>query len=120
MSENDKTKSYQEKLQQLKTMTSIVYLCQVCSFVLAGLPLLIGIAINLIKRDEVKGTWLESHFNWQIKTAWMTLAGFAVAGLLMFTGLGYMILLPVIIYFVYRIAVGWTALTADKAIGEEN
>jgi uncharacterized membrane protein len=104
------------KLESLKKMTAIVYLCQVLAFALAGLPLLVGVAINFIKRAEVQGTWLESHFNWQIKTVWITLAGFALAGLTFGIGIGFFILIPTIVLLVYRIAIGWTALNADKPV----
>lgn len=113
-----KAQQDEEKLQSLKRITSVVYLCQVLTFVLAGLPLLIGVVINLLKRDEVEGTWLESHFNWQVKTVWVTLLGFALAGFTFTVGIGLYILLPTLVYLVYRIAVGWTALTANKPINE--
>jgi uncharacterized membrane protein len=104
------------KLESLKKMTTMVYLCQVLAFALAGLPLLVGVTINFIKRNEVRGTWLESHFNWQIKTVWITLAGFALAGLTFGIGIGFFILLPTIVLLVYRIAIGWSALNADKPV----
>lgn len=104
------------KLESLKKMTAIVYLCQVLAFALAGLPLLVGVTINFIKRNEVRGTWLESHFNWQIQTVWITLAGFALAGLTFGIGIGFFILLPTIVLLVYRIAIGWSALNADKPV----
>lgn len=104
------------KLESLKKMTAMVYLCQVLAFALAGLPLLVGVTINFIKRNEVRGTWLESHFNWQIKTVWITLAGFALAGLTFGIGIGFFILLPTIVLLVYRIAIGWSALNADKPV----
>jgi uncharacterized membrane protein len=105
-----------EKMASLKTLTGVVYLCQVLAFGFGGLTLLIGIAINFMKRDEVKGTWLESHFNWQINTVWITLAGFALAAVLMVVGIGYFILLPVILLLIYRIVIGWMAWTAEKPV----
>jgi uncharacterized membrane protein len=105
-----------EKLESLKKITAMVYLCQVLAFALAGLPLLAGVIINFIKRNEVQGTWLESHFNWQIQTVWITLAGFALAGLTFGIGIGFFILIPTIVLLVYRIAIGWTALNADKPV----
>lgn len=108
-----------EKMQSLKTTASIVYICQVLTFVLAGLPLLIGVAINFLKRNEVAGTWLESHFEWQIKTVWITLAGFALAGFTYPVLIGFLILAVTLVFLVYRIAVGWTALTANKPVREE-
>jgi uncharacterized membrane protein len=104
------------KLESLKKVTAMVYLCQVLAFALAGLPLLVGVIINFIKRNEVQGTWLESHFNWQIKTVWITLAGFALAGLTFGIGIGFFILIPTIVLQVYRIAIGWTALNSDKPV----
>jgi uncharacterized membrane protein len=105
-----------EKMASLKTLTGVVYLCQVLAFGFGGLTLLVGIAINFMKRNEVRGTWLESHFDWQINTVWITLAGFAIAALLMFTGIGYFILLPVVLLLIYRIVIGWMAWTAEKPV----
>lgn len=115
---NDKSNDQQsdDKLKSLKNITAIVYLCQVLAFALAGLPLLVGVAINFMKRKEVEGTWLESHFNWQIKTVWMTLAGFALAGLTFAMGLGAYILLVTVVLLVYRIVVGWNTLHNGKPI----
>lgn len=105
-----------EKIASLKTLTGIVYLCQVLAFGFAGVTLLIGLAINFIKREEVQGTWLESHFDWQVNTVWITLGGFAVAGFLMFSGIGYFLLLPIVLLLIYRIVIGWMAWTANKPV----
>lgn len=105
-------------LEKLKRLTAVVYLCQVLTFALAGLPLLVGVAINFINRNDVEGTWLKSHFNWQIKTVWITLAGFALSGLTFGMGIGLFILIPTLVLLVYRIVIGWTALTVNKPINE--
>ncbi|MGZ8226391.1 MAG: DUF4870 family protein [Methylococcaceae bacterium] len=107
-----------DKLPGLKKLTAIVYLCQVLAFVLAGLPLLVGVAINFMKKNQVQGTWLESHFNWQIKTVWITLAGFAVAGITFEIGIGFFVLIATVVLLVYRIVIGWNALNADKPVTE--
>ncbi len=104
--------------QQLKRIVATVYLCQLLTFMLAGLPLLVGVAINFHKRNQAKGTWLESHFNWQIKTTWVALAGFALAGVSFGMGIGMAILLATVVWMIYRIAVGWYALTDQKPIDE--
>ncbi len=113
------TKENSDRLQPLKRLTTIVYLCQIFSFVLAGLPLLAGVIINFINRNDVEGTWLESHFNWQVQTVWMTLAGFALAGLTLETGIGFLILVPTVMLLVYRIVIGWNALNAGKPVNEK-
>ena len=106
-----------DKMATLKTWTGIVYLCQI--FMFALVPLLIGVAINFLKRKEVEGTWLESHFDWQIKTVWIALAGFFLGGITYTVGIGYFIIIAVLILTVYRIVIGWTALSADKPVKEE-
>lgn len=107
-----------ERLHSLKKLTTAVYLCQVLAFAFAGLPLLVGVAINFMRQDEVQGTWLESHFNWQIKTVWMALAGFALSGLTFEFGIGFFILIATVVLLVYRIVVGWVALNADRPVTE--
>ena len=108
-----------EELQALKRLAATVYLCQLLTFMAAGLPLLIGVALNFFKRDDVQGTWLESHFNWQIKTAWVVLAGFALSGLTLEIGFGFIILLVTVVWMIYRITIGWYALTDGNPIKNE-
>jgi uncharacterized membrane protein len=111
---------YTEKLQALKRLTATVYLCQLLAFAFAGLPLLVGVAINFKNRNDAQGTWLESHFNWQIQTVWMSLAGFALAGLTFETGIGLFILLPTVLLLVYRIVIGWNALNDNRPVKASN
>jgi len=84
-----------------------------------GLPSVIALSINYIKRDDVRGTWLESHFTWQIRTFWWVLA-WAVAivlvsaPLVLLLGLGLVtgwVGLAVLgLWAIYRIARGWMRL----------
>lgn len=84
-----------------------------------GLPSVIALIINYIKRDDVRGTWLESHFTWQIRTFWWVLA-WAVAivlvsaPLVLLLGLGLVtgwVGLAVLgLWAIYRIARGWMRL----------
>jgi len=107
-----------ENEKSLKQVAATVYLCHVLAFGLAGLPLLVGVALNFINRRAAKGTWVESHFDWQIKTVWVTLAGLSLAGLTFEAGIGFYILLPTVLLLVYRIVIGWHALNADQPVGE--
>ncbi|WP_247869935.1 hypothetical protein [Methylophaga sp. SB9B] len=59
---------------QAKTLTIIIYALQAASFIV-GLTFLVAVIINYIKRDDVRGTWLESHFRWQIRTFWFCCCG---------------------------------------------
>lgn len=55
-----------------KKITYVVYVLQALSFVLP-LTALAGIVINYIKEDDVRNSWLESHFTWQKRTFWFGL-----------------------------------------------
>ena len=113
-------KTNAEKLSTLKKLTATVYLCQLLSFFLAGLPLLIGVTINFLNKKDAEDTWLASHFEWQIKTAWLALAGFALAGLTFEVGFGFFILISTVVLLTYRIVIGWNALNADEPVKEKN
>lgn len=118
MNESSTDQTDIERLHSLKRLTTAVYLCQVLAFAFAGLPLLVGVAINFMKRDKVKGTFLASHFDWQIKTAWIALAGFALSGLTFELGIGIFILIATVVLMVYRVVIGWNALASDRPVKE--
>jgi uncharacterized membrane protein len=107
-----------EHLARLKRVAGMVYFCQLCSFFLAGLPLIIGVFLNVLKRDDAKSTWIKSHFDWQIKTAWLALAGFAISGLTFEMGMGIFVLIATVTLMVFRIVRGWNALNANEPITE--
>jgi uncharacterized membrane protein len=83
---------------------------------LTGWPSIIAVILNYVKRSEVLGTWLESHFRWQIRTFWFGLlwASLCVLFVVLTLGIGIVIAwLPLAIlglWFVYRIVRGWLAL----------
>lgn len=83
---------------------------------LTGWPSLIAVILNYVKRGDVRGTWLESHFRWQIRTFWYGLlwVGLCILFIIMTLGIGIVIAwLPLVIislWFVYRIIRGWLAL----------
>ena len=83
---------------------------------LIGWPSIIGVILNYVKRSDVRGTWLESHFRWQIRTFWFGLLwvclcwGFVAVTLGIGLIVAWLPLLVVSIWFVYRIVRGWTAL----------
>jgi uncharacterized membrane protein len=64
----------------LKTVATIVYALQAVGF-FVGLTWIVAAVIDYVKRDDAKGTWLESHFSWQIRTFWWGLLWAVVGGL---------------------------------------
>jgi uncharacterized membrane protein len=99
----------------LRNIAQIVYICQALSFFF-GITSIIGIIINYVKRDAVKGTWLESHFTWQIRTFWYSLGLSLIGFLLMFVIIGFLILAAVFIWSIYRVVKGWLLLNEGKPI----
>ena len=87
-----------------------------------GWPSIIAVIINYIKRDDARGTWLESHFTWQIRTFWFALLWTCIVGilgaLLVIVLVGFAIwaigLFALGIWAIYRIARGWTRLQAGQ------
>jgi uncharacterized membrane protein len=85
-----------------------------------GLPSIFAVILNYIKRGDVRGTWLDSHFSWQIRTFWYALLWCAVIGVLMISIIGIPFallgLVVVGVWVIYRIARGWLALNDRKAL----
>lgn len=91
---------------------------------LFGWPSLIAVVINYVKRAEARGTWLESHFDWQIRTFWFALLWALIVAVvsaplaLILVGIGTWILGMAVLGFwaIYRIGRGWLALNGHRAM----
>src|SRR5262245_18923658 len=83
-----------------------------------GVPSIIAVVINYVKRGEAKGTFLESHFRWQIRTFWFALLRCVIGGMLFITIVGIPLALAVFfaagLWAIYRITRGWLALRDRK------
>ena len=106
---------YQDPLESLTKLTHIVYLLQALAYITA-ITYVIAVIINYVKIDDVRGTWLESHFRWQIRTFWYSLLGFVIGVLGLYILIGYLILLVTFFWVVYRIVKGWLYLYEKRPI----
>ena len=103
-------------LHAFSLITGIVGAATVVGAFLTGWPSLIAVILNYVKRHEARGSWLESHFRWQIRTFWYGLLWVVLClAFVVFTlGIGIFIawipLGVVGLWFIYRIARGWLAL----------
>jgi len=89
-----------------------------------GWPSIIAVIISYVKRGEARGTWLESHFAWQIRTFWYALLWAALVGLVSLLLL--LVLVGIVtwiagmfalgVWAIYRIARGWLALRDGKPL----
>jgi uncharacterized membrane protein len=111
----------------LVTVTHIVYALHALSLLIGvttaativgafvfGVPSIIAVVINYVKRGEARGTFLESHFRWQIRTFWFALLWCVIGGMLFVTLVGIPLAVGVFfaagVWAIYRIARGWLAL----------
>src|SRR3954465_6724490 len=87
---------------------------------LTGWPSIIAVILNYVKRSEVRGTWLDSHFSWQIRTFWFAALWLGIGPVLFVTLVG--IPVAVVLWFatgiwvLYRIIRGWLALTSQRPV----
>jgi uncharacterized membrane protein len=83
------------------------------SFV-GSVPSIVAVILNYLKQRDARGTWLESHYRWQIRTFWFAIAWVAIAAALVVTLIGIpfaiAILLGVTVWLIYRIGRGWLRL----------
>jgi len=87
---------------------------------LTGWPSIIAVIINYARRPDVRGTYLDSHFGWQIRTFWYALLWVVIMALLIITVLGipFAWLLGVVVglWVIYRITRGWIALVNSESM----
>lgn len=87
---------------------------------IASLPSIAAVIINYWNQAAVRGTWLESHFRWQIRSFWFAVMWVAVAVLLMLTVIGapFALLLILIagLWILYRVVRGWWVLTQRRTL----
>jgi uncharacterized membrane protein len=97
----------------LKTLTMVIYALYAVSLFF-GVTAVVAIVLNYLKRDEVRGTWLESHFRWQIGTFWWGLLWAIVGAITWIILIGWIVWGVAGVWFIYRIARGWLNLNDDK------
>jgi uncharacterized membrane protein len=89
---------------------------------LTGWPSIIAVILNYVKQGDARGTWVESHFRWQIRTFWFGLLWVSLCVLFILGTLGIGILIAwlplavITIWFIYRIARGWVALRDGRPL----
>jgi uncharacterized membrane protein len=81
---------------------------------LGSVPSIAAVILNYAKRKDARGSWLESHYRWQIRTFWFALLWFGIALVLFVTLVGIPLALAVLVaitaWVIYRIARGWLRL----------
>ena len=105
-------------LHALSVIMGLIGSAFVITAFLTGWPSIIAIIINYTKRNAVRDTYLDSHFNWQIRTFWFAFLWMILAVILFITVLGialsYIITVGAGIWISYRIIRGWLALNEGR------
>lgn len=85
---------------------------------LTGWPSILAVILNYVKRSDVQGTILESHFRWQIRTFWFAVLWAAIAVVLLLTIIGipaaWVVAVVAGLWVLYRIIRGWLALLSAR------
>lgn len=98
-----------------KRIIFIVYVLQAAGLFI-GLPFIGGVIIDYIKRADFKGSWLESHCRWQIRTFWFSLLWAFVGVVTYVLVVGYFILVADGIWIIYRIIKGLLYLNEGRVM----
>lgn len=105
-------------LHAFSALTGVIGAAFVVTAFLSGWPSIIAVILNYVKRSDVRGTFLESHFRWQIRTFWFALLWVvvALALALTFVGIPFAWAVAVLdgIWVLYRIVRGWLALVSER------
>ena|SRR5688572_18411953 len=101
-------------LHSFAIVVGIIGTATVIGSFVGSVPSIVAVIINYIKRGDSRGTWAESHYRWQIRTFWFALLWAIVGWVLIFTLIGALIGIPVLIgltiWLIYRIVAGWLRL----------
>jgi uncharacterized membrane protein len=111
-------------LHAVSLLIGIVTAATIVGAFLFSWPSIVAVILNYAKRSEVRGTWLESHFRWQIRTFWFGALWVGLCVLFVIATLGIGIFIAWIplgvvgLWFIYRIATGWLRLLDHRAMYE--
>ena len=107
-------------LHAFSAVMGIVSSAAVVTAFLTGWPSILAVILNYVKRGEVRGTYLESHFRWQIRTFWWACFWLLAAIVLVLTIIGiplaWLMIVATGIWVLYRIVRGWMALNEGRAV----
>ena len=101
-------------LHALSAASGILSSATIIGAFVFGWPSIIAVIINYATRDRVRGTWLATHWRWQLRSFWFAALWLLVAGMLMLTLIGipaaFMVVVGTGLWVLYRVIRGWLAL----------
>ncbi|KJK22865.1 membrane protein [Burkholderiaceae bacterium 16] len=107
-----------DRLASLRKLTHILYALYAIFWLTGGITALIAIVIGYVKRDDTQGTLYASHFAWQIRSFWWSVAWAILGGMLFVTvfliPLAFAVWGVLSLWMLYRIVKGWLYLNDSK------
>ncbi len=108
-------------LHAFSAVMGVISSAAIVTAFLTGWPSILAVILNYAKRSDVRGTYLESHFRWQIRTFWFAVLWVTIAVFLFVTIVGipfaWLIVVFTGVWVLYRILRGWLALNDGREIG---
>jgi uncharacterized membrane protein len=82
--------------------------------------LLVAFVLDLVKKDDARGTWQESHFRWRIRSVlWAGVLYVVTIPLwLLLVVPGWIAWALISVWFLYRVVRGWLALSDRRPMPE--
>jgi uncharacterized membrane protein len=111
-------------LQALTVIAGLLTMPLIALRFMFGLPSIAAVVMAYLRRSEAHGTWLESHFRWQIRTFWFSWLWMVVTSIvavpLLIIGIGFLIglagLALVGVWVIYRVIRGWITLRDARPV----
>jgi uncharacterized membrane protein len=101
-------------LHSLAVLIGVTTFHTIVGSFIGGLPSIVAVIMNYARRSATRGTYLESHFRWQIRTFWYAVLWAVVCGLVALTIIGLVFAVPgfiaLAVWIIYRVVRGWLAL----------
>jgi uncharacterized membrane protein len=109
-------------LQALAVLSGVLGSQSIVGRFLFGLPSIVAVIMNYVRRAEARGSWLESHFRWQIRSFWFALLWVVVTSIcaapLLILWIGFIVIWIGFgltgLWILYRVIRGWLALRAAQ------
>jgi uncharacterized membrane protein len=101
-------------LHSLAVLIGVTTFHTIVGSFIGGLPSIVAVIMNYARRSATRGTYLESHFRWQIRTFWYAVLWAVICGLAALTIIGLILAVPgfiaLAVWIIYRVVRGWLAL----------
>jgi len=109
-------RKHEDHSSDYEGLVAVIYLLQLLAFFLGGMTFIVAVVLNYLNIHNVKGTWIESHFKWQIQTFWVALSLLVIGTVSLPLFVGFVVIFGAVIWIIHRIVYGWVNLNKAREI----